>query len=158
MELLGEDLLRLVLQQTVRTPADFVSVGRVCREWREICLCDETLVLTAVRGGQGRWREGRSDREMLTKQTLMGLLALSSREADALPREVKGRRGGGFMYLYEPRVAETAWKETVGEMGGWRERLSKRSREQLSVERAFGAEWRELQWPKRQGVVMCRAF
>jgi hypothetical protein len=127
------DLLQIILQLAELSPSEFVMASRVSKEWRTICQRDGSLVLGAAKGCH------------LTKQVLMGLTALTSVEADLLPREKRFRKRGGYMFLYEPRVVDEAWS-IVGGVGGWRGRLSKRSRDQYSVETAFGPNWRKLQW------------
>ena len=79
------------------------------------------------------------------------VFALSSAEANQLPRTVWPRAAGGVMYRYEG-VAEGAL-ELAGGMAGVRERLRQRAREQASIEAAFGDEWRALQWGPRAWVV-----
>ena len=88
--------------------------------------------------------------EHLTKRALMGLLALSSQEADRLPRATKPRRGGGVMYLYPVAAVDRGW-EVVGGAAAWRLRLRECSIAQHAIETVFGTEWRELRWsaPKR---------
>ena len=53
--------------------------------------------------------------QCLTKRALMGLLGLSSREADELTCATKPRRSGGIVYLH-PVVAtvDRAWEEMMG--------------------------------------------
>ena len=85
----------------------------------------------------------------MTKAVVMGLFALSSAEANKLPRAVRPRYMGGFMYRYEPRRVTAEALEVVGGMHGIKSRLRKRARDQASIEAAFGEDWREWQWPKR---------
>ena len=82
-----------------------------------MCMRDGTLVLQVAKRAQ-----------YLTKRALMGLLGLSSREANELPRATKPRRGGGIMYLYPVGTVDRAWGEMVGGMEAWRSRLMERSR------------------------------
>jgi hypothetical protein len=51
----------------------------------------------------------------LTKTTMVGLFALTSSEANALPRSVDWRRDGRYTYKYKPVLAqaERAW-DVVG--------------------------------------------
>ena len=136
----NKDLLALILQEAELTPRDFVNVSRVNKGWHDVCMRNGTLALQAARGA-----------EYLTKRALMGLLALSSREADRLPRATKPRRGGGVMYLYPVAAVDRGW-ELVGGAAAWRLRLRERSIEQQAIEAVFGTEWRELRWPAAKRV------
>ena len=66
------DLMALIVVNLA--PACYVSVGRVCKQWRGLCLRDASLAIAAAKAAA-----------CLTKRVLMGLLALSSAEADSLP-------------------------------------------------------------------------
>ena len=136
----NEDLLALILQHAELTPRDFVSASRVGKRWHDVCMRDGTLALQAAKRAQ-----------YLTKRVLMGLLSLSSKEADRLPRATKPRRGGGVMYLYPVSAVDRAWGD-VGGLDGWRLRLKERSHEQKARETVFGSEWRELLWPAPKRV------
>ena len=131
----NNDLLRLILRQAVGSPSDFIAVGRVSLGWRHACLQDESLVLASTQGRK------------LTKRDLTGLLALSSEEANSFPRQVRPRRGGGVMYLYDSCVAEQAWSDVVGGLDGWHIRLSARRSRQERREYLFGREWRKHTLP-----------
>jgi hypothetical protein len=131
----NEDLLAMILQKAELAPRDFVRASRVSRGWHDVCMRNGTLALQAAR-----------TTEYLTKRALMGLLALSSQEADRLPRATKPRRGGGVMYLYPVAAVDRAW-EVVGGADAWRSRLRERSSEQQAIEVVFGTGWRELRWP-----------
>ena len=136
----NEDLLALILQEAELTPRDFVNVSRVNKGWHDVCMREGTLALQAARRA-----------EYLTKRALMGLLALSSQEADRLPRATKPRRGGGVMYLYPVAAVDRGW-EVVGGAAAWRLRLRERSIEQRAIETVFGTELRELRWPAPKRV------
>ena len=136
----NEDLLALILQEAELTPRDFVNVSRVNKGWHDVCMRNGTLALKAARRA-----------EYLTKRALMGLLALSSQEADRLPRATKPRRGGGVVYLYPVSAVDRGW-EVVGGAAAWRLRLRERSIEQHAIETVFGTEWRELRWPAPKRV------
>ena len=138
----NEDLLGLILQLADLAPRDFVAVSRVSNVWRSVCVRDGDIALQAARRAH-----------CLTKRALMGLLALSSAEADRLPRATRNRPGGGIMYQYPVTVVNEAWDGFVGGAEEWRQRLAKRARLQLEIEVAFGSEWRELMGPKR--VCVC---
>ena len=136
--LANEDLVHLILRQARLRPSTFVAVSRVCKTWRRVCLRDESLLVKAA-----------CECEFMTKTVVMGLFALSNKEANKLPRSVRPRCAGGFMYRYEPHRVTSEALEIVGGADGVRSRLKKRARDQASIEAAFGENWRELQWPKR---------
>lgn len=142
------DLLGLIFACADLGPADVVSVGRVSRLWRDVSLQDASLAIAAARAAS-----------CLNKRVLMGLLALSSAEADALPRETRRRWGGGVVYVYPKYVVDEAWIRFVGSGEAWHARLRERARRQRCIERAFGSEWRVLQWSgaKRMRVDSCTA-
>ena len=80
----------------------------------------------------------------LTKTVFSGLFGLSREESDAFPHD-EVARFPGHMCMYTAIAIESAlpW---VGGVDGWRVRLKKRAKEQVSMERTFGPDWRELQW------------
>ena len=80
------DLLALVLSLAQLLPHSFVAASRVSKGWRAACCGDEQLLLRSARA-----------RAYLTKRDLVGLFALSSAEADRLPRRACSRRDGGVM-------------------------------------------------------------
>lgn len=126
------DLMRLVLAKL--EPRSYVYASRVCKQWRDVCR-DATLAIGSAKAAA--W---------LTKRVMMGMLGLSSAEADALPRETHRRYGGGVMYVYPCDAVDEAWDRFVKSDAAWRARLEKRSQYVQSVERAFGPNWRENQW------------
>ena len=128
--LLSDDLIRFIFEHARLTPNDLVSVSRVCHQWRLICHDDaRTLVLNAAP-------------QVMTKTVLMGLFALTSAEADTIPRTVYTRRDGSYYYLYE-NVSERAWG-----IGGQdrSDRLVRRSAYESGLERALGSDWKRLRW------------
>ena len=133
-----EDLVHLVLQHAQLRPSTFVLASRVCKTWRAVCLRDASLLSKAA-----------CECKFMTKAVVMGLFALSSAEANRLPRTVTPRCAGGFMYRYEPTRVTVEALEIVGGMNGVKSRLKKRARDQASIEAAFGEDWRDWQWPKR---------
>ena len=64
----------------------------------------------------------------LTKTALMGWFALTSCEADALPRAMyaRTRPGGGFYYLYRDDAFDGATAVVAARGGTWAERLDRR--------------------------------
>ena len=127
------DLVGLVLSHADLSPRAFVGAGRVSRSWREACRGGSELLMAVAR------RPG-----YLTKTVFAGLFGLSREESDAFPHD-EVARFPGHMCMYTAIAIESAlpW---VGGMDGWRVRLKKRAKEQASVERTFGPDWRELQW------------
>ena len=129
----NEDLLWWILQKANLSPHDFVAATRVSKVWRDVCFRDGQLAMQAARQAH-----------CLTKRALMGLLALSSEEADRLPRGTRKRPGGGLMYSYPVGVVNLAWEGVVGGTEAGRARLCNRSRELSEIEVAFGANWQAL--------------
>jgi hypothetical protein len=124
-EVLGNrDLVALVLRYADLDPVSFVQMGLVNHAWREACQGDTDLILRAAAG-----------RPYMTKRALMGLIGLTSGEANTLPRESKPRsrtNGGGWLWAYSPAVAPAALL-AVGGIEGRRLRLSHRAMEQSSL-------------------------
>ena len=115
----NDDLLALILQSVELTPRDFVHASRVSKSWHEVCTRDARLALKTARSAQ-----------YLTKRALMGLTALSSQEADWLPRATRLRWDGGIMYLYPVAAVDMAWS-VVGDDFQWHVRLQERSRNNI---------------------------
>ena len=115
----NDDLLALILQSVELTPRDFVHASRVSKSWHEVCTRDARLALKTARSAQ-----------YLTKRALMGLTALSSQEADWLPRATRLRWDGGIMYLYPVAAVDMAWS-VVGDDFQWHVRLQERSRNKI---------------------------
>lgn len=138
------DLLGCILQFAELRPVDLVAVGRVSKAWRAAIHSDAALLLSVANRPR-----------FLTKSTFCGLFALSPREADSFPRHVAPRVKGGLMFMYDGS-AISAVLPTTGGLEGWRHRLARRAVEQVSLERAFGADWRmlcKLQWGPARSVV-----
>jgi hypothetical protein len=104
--LLNADLVACILTGNVGV-STFVSARAVCRAWRVACSEDEAL-LRAVVAYTGS----------LLKRDFMGLLRLSSSEADAYPRERRVRARGGRYYLYRATAFDMALCD-LGGMAGW---------------------------------------
>lgn len=107
------DLVALILACGVG-PYSFAAASLVCRTWSRVCRTDERVLR-----GAAQYRGG------LTKSALMSLFALSSREADALPRAVYARLRGGRYYLYRNDAIDTILAN--GGMEEWRKRRSRRA-------------------------------
>ena len=82
------NLVALILAGNVG-PSGFVAASLVCKAWLSVCREDERVLrgLAAYHGG-------------LTKGVFVKLFAISSQEADALPRAKHLRFGGGHYFLY----------------------------------------------------------
>ena len=127
----NEDLLALVLAHAELLPASYVAMSRVSRTWRAVCRRDEGLLIKCAKA-----------RPYLTKRDLVGLFALTSREANLLPRETYMRRDGGVMYKYEMTVVD-GLLVMLGGMEGWRLRLERRATYEKNVAQTFGNDWRK---------------
>lgn len=103
------DLLALILSQGIG-PASFTAASLVCRTWLRVCRSDER-VLRGVALYQGG----------LTKGAFMKLFALTSKEADALPRTSHRRYGGGSYFLYRGDAVDAVLK--AGGIKEWQKRL-----------------------------------
>lgn len=102
--------------------ASSVALGRTCsaaRTAQRAAIRANPLLLAAA---------ARNADRALTKTTLMGWFALTSREADALPRAVYARRrpGGGCYYLYRDDAFDRAATVVAARDGMWAERLDRR--------------------------------
>ena len=126
----NDDLVGLILQYAPLTPQTLVVVSRVSRAWRSVCLRDEQVLLRAL-----------SRCKYITKGTVMGLVGLTSAEADRLPRTVSMRRDGGLMYQYDPSQVKRAL-DVKGGMVGRQARLAKRSVYETNVAQVYGNDWR----------------
>ena len=135
----NQDLVQLILHHAQLSPVAFVAASRVSKTWHTVCKLDDSLVRSAAKNSG------------VTKTVLMGLFAMSSDEVNRLPRTTKRRWGGGIIYIYSVGGVEEAWG-VVGGVDRWHVRLSKRCRDQRSIETAFGPEWRTLRWPRRYAL------
>ena len=127
----NEDLLALILAHTELLPAWYVAVSGVNKTWYAVCRRDERLLIKCAKA-----------RPYLTKRYLVGLFALTSREANRLPRETCIRRDGGVMYKYEMTVVD-GLLVMLGGMEGWRSRLERRATYEKNVAQTFGHDWRK---------------
>ena len=134
----GTDLVGLVLVHVPLDPRTFVRVGTVSKAWHDVCRSNAHLLMAAARGPR-----------YLTKTVFSGLFGLSSKEADAFPRdEVMHSRVRTYMYT---ATATDAVLQSIGGLTGWRARLARRARQQASLEQAFGPDWRELRFIASEG-------
>ena len=102
----NKDLVATILKDNIG-PTTFADASLVCKTWLSVCRSNEH-VLRGVAQYQGG----------LTKGVFMNLFAVSSLEADALPRTSHKRFGGGSYYLYGKDAVNTVLK-TDG-MEKWR--------------------------------------
>ena len=124
------DLVAAVLAHAELGPCEFVSVGRVGKAWHAARQVDDSLLLAAARKP-----------DFLTKRMLMGLFALHWHEADKLPRGMRARRNGDWLYMYSTAAIDQAMP-IVGGVEGWRRRIAERARRE-------GAGGREEAWRGR---------
>lgn len=104
-------------------PASMVALGRVSRSVR--------AARSAAIGASPRLLvQIAENARALTKTQLMGWFALSSAEADALPRAQYMRRAGGFYFLYRQpafkQVLDGREKTILTGVADWNARLKKR--------------------------------
>ena len=133
----SEDVLALILAYASHAhPWTLVSAGRVSKTWHATCMRDGSLALAATRSVP-----------RLTKNVLMGMLCLSSKEADSIPRRVAARRSGGVVYEYDNTMVHEIWAQFIESTENWRDRIAARARRQRGIELAFGAGWRVKQYP-----------
>jgi len=124
------DLVAAVLAHAELGPCEFVSVGRVGKAWHAARQVDDSLLLAAARKP-----------DFLTKRMLAGLFALHWHEADKLPRGMRARRSGSWLYMYSTVAIDQAMA-IVGGVEGWRRRIAERARRE-------GAGGREEAWRGR---------
>ena len=104
-----DDLLALILSQGIG-PASFTAASLACKSWLSVCRSDERILrgVALYQGG-------------LTKGAFMKLFALTSKEADALPRSSHRRYGGGSYFLYRGDAVDAVL--AAGGIKGWQKRL-----------------------------------
>ena len=110
-----QDLVACILAHANLDPFEFVAATRVSKAWHAACHADDTLMLAAARKP-----------DFLTKRTLMGLFGLHWHEADKLPRGMRARRNGGWLWMYRSAAIEQAMP-IVGGVEGWCLRIAKRA-------------------------------
>ena len=115
----SEDLASLVAEYL--DPTSIVAFGRVNRDIR-------AALRAAIRGAPSLLVRAASNAGALTKTQLMGFLALTSAEADSLPRSQYVRlRGSGFYFLYRAAAFDQALANFLGSAEEWEARLRARS-------------------------------
>lgn len=145
----SEDIASLIAEQL--DPTSVVALGRVSRDVR-------AALRVAIRGAPSLLVRAARNAGALTKTQLMGFLALTSAEADALPRSQYVRmRGLGFYYLYRAAAFDMALANVLGSAEAWEERL--RARGIATMPRGGGG-WagqkRASNWSQRGRVTRCR--
>ena len=112
------DLASLVAEHL--DPTAIVALGRVSRDVR-------SSVRSVIRGAPRLLALAARNAGALTKTQLMGFLALTSAEADALPRSQYARlRGRGFYFLYRDDAFDHALA-ILGSADEWEARLHARA-------------------------------
>ena len=102
-------------------PASIVALGCVSHSVR-------TALRAAIRGTPNLLVRAACNAGALTKTQLMGWFALTSIEADALPRSQYVRlRGSGFYFLYRAAAFDQALANFLGSVDEWEARLRARS-------------------------------
>ena len=102
-------------------PASIVALGRVSRDVR-------TAMHTAIRGNPRLLVRAAHNAGSLTKAQLIGWFALTSLEADALPRSQYVRlRGQGFYFLYRAAAFDQALDDCLVSAEEWEGRLRARA-------------------------------
>ena len=103
------NLVALILAGNIG-PSGFAAASMVCKSWLSVCREDERVLrwVAAYQGG-------------LTKCVFMKLFAVSSQEADALPRAKRLRFGGGHYFLYRADAVDAVL--AAGGIKAWRDRL-----------------------------------
>ena len=115
----SEDIASLIAEYL--DPTSIVALGRVSRDVR-------AALRTAIRGAPSLLVRAAGNTGALTKTQLMGFLALTSAEADALPRSQYVRlRGSGFYFLYRAAAFDQALANFLGTAEEWEGRLRARS-------------------------------
>ena len=146
----SEDITSLITEQL--DPTSIVALGRVSRDVR-------AALRVAIRGSPSLLVRAARNAEALTKTQLMGFLALTSTEADALPRSQYVRlRGSGFYYLYRAAAFDLALANVLGSGEAWEERL--RARGTATMPGGGMGGWagqkRSPNWSQRGRVTRCR--
>ena len=113
----SDDCMSIIIKHLV--PASFVSLGRVSRDVR-------VALRAAIGGAPCLLVSAACNAGALTKAQLIGWFALTSAEADALPRsQYVRRRGSGFYYLYRSPAFDRTLKIIVS-AEEWETRLCAR--------------------------------
>ena len=114
----SEDLASLIAEHL--DPTSIVALSRVSRDVR-------AALRAAIRGAPSLLVRAACNSGALTKTQLMGWFALTSVEADTLPRSQYVRlRGSGFYFLYRTAAFGQALADFLGSAEEWEARLRAR--------------------------------
>jgi len=115
----SEDLTSLIVKYL--DPTSIVALSRVSRSTR-------TALRAAIRGAPDLLVRAACNAGALTKTQLIGWFALTSLEADALPRSQYVRlRGPGFYFLYRAAAFDQALDACLVSAEEWEGRLRARA-------------------------------
>ena len=132
-------------------PASIVALGCVSHSVR-------TALRAAIRGTPNLLVRAACNAGALTKTQLMGWFALTSIEADALPRSQYVRlRGSGFYFLYRAAAFDQAFVDCLVSAEEWEARLRARgcaAAELVKMGRKRGYEWHTP--PRYRCLARCR--
>ena len=148
----GEDLMSLIMEPLA--PTSIVALGRVSRDAR-------AAVRAAIRRAPDLLVKAACNAGALTKTQLMGWFALTSLEADALPRSQYMRlRGPGFYFLYRAAAFDQALDGCLGSAKEWEARLRARgSAAAAELDVKMGPQKRMCEWhspPRYHCLARCR--
>ena len=145
----SEDLTSLIVAYL--DPAPIVALGCVSHSVR-------TALRAAIRGAPNLLVRAACNAGALTKTQLMGWFALTSIEADALPRSQYVRlRGSGFYFLYRAAAFDQAFVDCLVSAEEWEARLRARgcaAAELVKMGRKRGYEWHTP--PRYRCLARCR--
>jgi hypothetical protein len=112
---LNSDLVALILRDNIG-PSAFQAASLVCKSWLAVCRTHEQVLRGAALYTGA-----------VTKGVLIQLFAISSNEANALPRAQYARKGlgGGHCYLYRANAITAILAD--GGLPAWRRRLRERA-------------------------------
>ena len=144
----SEDLASLVAEYL--DPTSIVAFGRVNRDIR-------AALRAAIRGAPSLLVRAASNAGALTKTQLMGFLALTSAEADSLPRSQYVRlRGSGFYFLYRAAAFDQALANFLGSAEEWEARLRARGKATTPHDGGWVGRKRSPKWSQHGRVTRCR--
>ena len=145
----SEDLTSLVAEYL--DPTSIVALGRTSRGVR-------AALRAAIRGAPSLLVRAACNADALTKTQLMGWFALTSLEADALPRSQYARvRGSGFYFLYRAAAFHKALSRVLLSAEEWEARLRARVATCPSSPGGWVGHKRSRAWQLPPGrVIRCR--
>lgn len=147
----SEDLMSLIV--TYLDPTSIMALGRVSRSAR-------TGLRAAIRGAPDLLVRAACNAAALTKTQLMGWFALTSFEADALPRsKYKRLRGRGYYFLYRAAAFDQALDGCLGSAKEWEARLRARGSAAAAELVKMSPRKRGYEWhtpPRYRCLARCR--